>query len=45
VTGMSDSLQGAADLAYVRLSSLALEGAHYRRDIGARAGVQHPDIN
>ena len=45
VTGMSDSLQGAADLAYARLSSLALEGAHYRRDIGARAGVQHPDIN
>ena len=37
VTGMSDSLQEAANLAYVRLSDLALEGAHHRRDIGARA--------
>lgn len=45
VTGMSDSLQGAADLAYARLSGLALEGAHFRRDIGARAGVQHLDMN
>jgi len=45
VTGMSDSLQEAADLAYARLSDLALEGAHHRRDIGARAGVQHPELN
>ena len=45
VTGMSDSLQGAADLAYARLSSIALEGAHHRRDIGWRAGVQHPNLN
>ena len=45
VTGMSDSFQEAANLAYARLSDLALEGAHHRRDIGARAGVQHPELN
>ncbi len=45
VTGMSDTLQGAADMAYARLSSIALEGAHHRRDIGARAGVKHPELN
>lgn len=45
VTGMSDSLQAAADLAYARLASIDLDGAHHRRDIGARAGVQHPEMN
>ncbi|DAC35798.1 MAG TPA: phosphoribosylamine--glycine ligase [Candidatus Poseidoniaceae archaeon] len=45
VTGMSDSLQAAADLAYARLASIDLDGAHHRRDIGAKAGVQHSEMN
>ena len=44
VTGMAESLQEAADLAYARLSSLSLLGGHHRRDIGARAGVTHPEM-
>ena len=45
VTGMGGSLQEAADLAYACLAGLGLDGAHHRRDIGARAGVQHPALN
>jgi len=37
VTGISDTLEKAARIAYQRLDEIHLEGAHFRRDIGYRA--------
>jgi phosphoribosylamine--glycine ligase len=37
VTGTGDDLRGALGRAYSRIDSLAFEGMHFRRDIGARA--------
>jgi phosphoribosylamine--glycine ligase len=36
-TGIAPSLLGARDLAYQKLSAIALEGSHFRKDIGHRA--------
>ena len=38
--GQADRLDEAAAKAYARLADVHLEGAHHRRDIGHRAGVQ-----
>ena len=37
VTAIADELTGAIDLAYEAVSRISFEGAHYRKDIAARA--------
>ena len=36
VTAWADSLKGARDGAYGTLEKIGFDGAHYRRDIGAK---------
>ena len=37
VTGISDTLEGAINVAYSRISKVSMEGGHYRQDIGHKA--------
>ena len=37
VTGISDTLEGAINGAYSRISKVSMEGGHYRQDIGHKA--------
>ena len=37
VTGISDTLEGAINGAYSRISKVSMEGGHYRQDIGYKA--------
>ena len=37
VTATADTLRGAIDAAYEKISSVSFENAYYRRDIGAKA--------